>query len=171
LLIQDVSDGAHYKPKTGVGWFYEILKNCRIQFFKYCRIKEPPVSVLWKKKKNQTTINSSYVKNLKEPMVFRKESHGSLAGSLTFFYSFCKQHLSYQNQFFEFWENWQVNECIYIPKLITKNYVSHSKNHPTLPKTCITRFGKVLIKSPKHESKVYLGTRSGQGQTKKKGSK
>jgi hypothetical protein len=38
-----------------------------------------------KKTQNQTTINSSYVKNLKEPKVFRKESHGSLAGSLTFF--------------------------------------------------------------------------------------
>jgi hypothetical protein len=38
-----------------------------------------------KKTQNQTTINSSYVKNLKEPLVFRKESHGSLLGSLTFF--------------------------------------------------------------------------------------
>jgi hypothetical protein len=41
-----MSDGAHYKPKTSVGWFFEILKNCPFHFFKYFRIKESPVSVL-----------------------------------------------------------------------------------------------------------------------------
>jgi hypothetical protein len=30
LLIQDVYDGAHYKPKTSVGWSFEILKQLSI---------------------------------------------------------------------------------------------------------------------------------------------
>jgi hypothetical protein len=35
--------------KPSFGWFFEFWKNCWFRFCKYFRIKEPLVSVLWKK--------------------------------------------------------------------------------------------------------------------------
>jgi len=150
------------------------LKSWRIvnsKSFKYFRIKEPPVSVLWKKTQNQTTTNSlqTMSKTLKNRW-FSGKNHIVLWPVPWLFFVVSANniyHSKTSSSNFGRTDKWMN---VYIPSLITKKYVSHSKNHPTLPKTCITRSGKVLIKSPKHESKVYLGTRSGQGQTKKRGS-
>ncbi len=78
-------DGAHYKPKTSLGRFFEILKNCRIQFFKYfTESKNHEFQFFEKKLKTKQPSIQAMSKTLKEAIVFRKESLGSLAGSLTF---------------------------------------------------------------------------------------
>jgi hypothetical protein len=70
---------------TGVGRFFQFLKNRQFQFFQYSKIIEWVTPVLWKEIKIKESLDLDTSKNLfKKPIDFHERTGGSLPDSLTF---------------------------------------------------------------------------------------
>lgn len=96
-------------------WLFEVLKNHQFWYFKYFKINEPSIPVLWKKS-NKKIVNLNYFQNLKEPMIFMKES---LKDQGFYGWSF---------YFSKFWESWlytKIKSLIFL-----KIMIINLKNHP-----------------------------------------
>lgn len=128
-------------------WFNFWVLNSSLKFFwffKYSKIKEPWIPLLWKIIQTQRTISSNYFKNLKELTIFMKEP---------------AKRKRFSRQFFDFLKNVENRGCI--PKLFLWNsWESMGKwvcthvdnwwvcvppmNHPTMSATYLTWHFQVL---------------------------
>jgi hypothetical protein len=75
---------------SSIVWLFEFLNNHQFWYFKYFKMKEPSIPILWKKS-NKKIVNFNYFQNLKELMLFMKES---IKGQWFYGWSF------------DFWESW-----------------------------------------------------------------
>jgi hypothetical protein len=64
---------------TGVGWFFEFIKNCWFWFFENFKIKESSTSSFSKKIQNPRTASSSYFRSLTRTRSFHERIESSLA--------------------------------------------------------------------------------------------
>jgi hypothetical protein len=118
---------------TSVGRFFEFLKNHQFQFFKYCRIKELSVRILWKTFKTKelaVMVISKTSKNPKFAWNYRQRP-GSFLAPFFDFLDVLRKHgyilisvlwfcvCNCQVSVYTWVDNWQVS-------------VPHFKNHATL---------------------------------------
>lgn len=98
---------------TGVGRFFQFLKNRQFQFFQYRKIKEWVTLVLWKEFEIKESLVWDISKNLfLKPIDFHERTSGSLPNFLDGF-MFLRTIVIYQNQFFKIFKNQWVSKYIY----------------------------------------------------------
>ncbi len=92
---------------TNVVWLLEFSKKCQFWFSNISELENHQFQFLEETNQNQRTTWSSYVKNLKEPVVFMKELVKTSGFMASFFFpAFLKTVVIYQNWVFDFLELW-----------------------------------------------------------------
>jgi hypothetical protein len=83
---------------TNVVWLLEFSKKCQFWFSNISELENHQFQFLEETNQNQRTTWSSYVKNLKEPVVFMKELVKTSGFMASFFFpAFLKTVVIYQN--------------------------------------------------------------------------